>query len=73
MVDANSLEVGDRVKNPSQRRGSEYEVVDIREEKTFSGTETIFAVKRVGKYGDLKGKEDIIYEKDHDRWEAVGE
>jgi len=71
MVDANSLEVGDRVKNPSQRSGNEFEVVDIRKKQTFHGEETVFDVRRIGKYGDLKGSEDLIYEKDHDRWEVV--
>jgi hypothetical protein len=70
-VDVSDLEVGDRVENPSQRSGHEFEVVDIREKQTFDGTETVFEVKRVGSHGDLKGKADIIYEKDHNRWELV--
>jgi hypothetical protein len=71
MVDATSLEVGDRVKNPSQRSGDTFEVVDIREKQTFDGVETVFVVKYVSSHGNLKGKGDIIYEKDHDRWELV--
>lgn len=65
------IEVGDRVENPSQRRGLEFEVVDIREERTFDGTETVFAVRRVGRHGDLKGQEDVINERDHDNWRPV--
>ena len=77
MVDANSLEVGTRVKNPSQRSGHTFEVVDIREEQTFSGSETVFVVRRVsnktGEVMGLEGDGDVIYEKDHDRWEVVEE
>lgn len=65
------FDVGDRVENPSQRRGTEYEVVDIREKQTFDGTETVLVVKRVGQHGSLKGKEDIIYEKYHENWRAI--
>lgn len=69
MVDINDLAVGDRVENPSQASGREYEVVGIHEEQTFDGEETVFDVKRVSNRGNLKGRPDTIYEKDHDRWE----
>lgn len=70
-VSVADLAVGDRVENPSQRRGKEYEVVDIREEQTFDGTETVFAVKRVAQHGDLTGTADVIYETDHENWRVA--
>ena len=75
MVEINNLEAGTRVKNPSQRSGTTFEVVDIREERTFDGTETVFVVRRVsnktGEVMGLEGDGDVIYEKDHGRWELV--
>lgn len=71
MVDATELTVGDRVENPSQRSGKVYEVVEIREEQTFDGEETVFLVEKASGPGTNTVREDIIYEKDHDRWELA--
>lgn len=73
-VDVDDLEVGDRVSNSSQRSGNTFEVVDIREEQTFSGSESVFVVRRVGRNDELMGLEgdgEVIYEKDHCNWEVV--
>lgn len=72
-MDVNELTVGDRVENPSQRSGKTFEVVDIREEQTFDGEETVFAVERVDHSDATSVRPDVIYEKDHDRWEVVEE
>lgn len=71
MVDATQLEVGDRVENPSQRHGKEFEVVEIREEQTFDGTETVFLVEKTYGAGANTVDEDVIHEKDHDNWEEL--
>lgn len=74
MADPNALEVGDRLKNPSQARGKTFEVVDIREEQTFTGEETVFVVRRVSNQTDelmgLDGDGTVIHEREHDRWKV---
>lgn len=65
MVDLQELEIGDVVQCTKEKGGRrDYEVVDIREEKTFSGSEEVFVVSS-------GATDEIVYEKDHEHWEMV--
>lgn len=59
---------GDRVENPSQRPGSEYEVVEVGDgEDIFGNAEPVLKVQRA----DGRGTVDEIAERDQPNWRFV--
>jgi len=64
-INPDNLEVGDELVRTTTRDDTRYEVVEITEEKTFHGTETVVIVTKNGL------DEETIYERKRENFEAI--